>query len=541
MIISVVYLLVRCLLGCLTAADAARHEASKDAELLVLRHENAVLRRQVGRVRYQRGDRLWLAALSRLVPRRRWGEVFAVTPATLLAWHRRLVARKWDYASRRRPGRPSTAAAIRKLVIRIATDNPAWGHRRVQGELVRLGHPIAASTVWQILHDAGIGPAPRRSGPTWKQFLAAQARGIIAADFVHVDTVLLRRIYALIVIEHGTRRAHLAGITANPDGSWTTQAARNLLMDLGQRATSVKFLIRDRAGQFTSSFDAVFTAEGISILAGPPQAPRANAICERIIGTLRRELLDRLLIVNEHHLRQVLTEYLLHYNTARPHRSLGQLTPAQTDSHPPDPVNLAEHRVRRKQVLGGLTCEYYIAALPPSVATGNAGHGPNRISEPHTRHSRRHPPHHLPARAASRHLTPSAQPPPEIWVQARLATPKGVLRLSFQCLTIDDSFSDHFDCRHEGFIGCLCRAAEFIVGPDGAVMRVGLLHPDRPRIVHIARCHGRSLGQSQQSVDPEKQSDVALRQYPCRSFPFDLSCQLVHVSHPVNCRTMSAT
>ena len=191
----------------------------------MLRHENTVLRRQIGRVRYEPGDRLWLAALSRLVPRRRWGEVFAVTPATPLAWHCRLVARRWDYASRRRPGWPSTAAAIRKLVIRIATDNPAWGHQRVQGELVRLGHPIAASTVWQILHDAGIGPAPRRSGPTWKQLLAVQARGIIAADFVHVDTVLLRRLYALIVIEHGTRRAHLAGITANPDGPWTTQTA----------------------------------------------------------------------------------------------------------------------------------------------------------------------------------------------------------------------------------------------------------------------------------------------------------------------------
>jgi transposase len=251
-IISVLYQVVRCLLGCLTVLT--RDETSKDAELLVLRHENAVLRRQVGRVRYEPGDRLWLAALSRLVPRRRWGEVFAVTPATLLAWHRRLVARKWDYASRRRPGRPSTAAAIRKLVIRIATENPTWGHRRVQGELVRLGHPIAASTVWQILHDAGIGPAPRRAGPTWKQFLTAQARGIIAADFVHVDTVLLRRVYALIVIEHGTRRAHLVGITAHPDGAWTTQAARNLLMDLGQRTASVKFLIRDRAGQFHQLF-----------------------------------------------------------------------------------------------------------------------------------------------------------------------------------------------------------------------------------------------------------------------------------------------
>jgi putative transposase len=137
------------------------------------------------------------------------------------------------------------AAAIRKLVIRIATDNPTWGHRRVQGELVKLGHPIAAATVWQILHDAGIDPAPRRKGPTWKQFLTVQAHGILAADFVHVGTVLLRRIYALIITEHGTRRVHLAGITANPDAAWTTQAARNLLMDLGQRATSIKFLLRD--------------------------------------------------------------------------------------------------------------------------------------------------------------------------------------------------------------------------------------------------------------------------------------------------------
>ena len=360
MIISVVYLLVRCLLSCLTVLTRGR--ASKDAELLVLRHENAVLRRQISRVRYEPGDRLWLAAMSRLVPRRRWGEVFAVTPATLLAWHRRLVTRKWDYTSRRRPGRPSTAAAIRKLVIRMATENPAWGHRRLQGELVRLGHPIAAPTVWQILHDAGIDPAPRRSGPTWKQFLTAQARGILAADFVHVDTVLLHRLYALIVIEHGTRRVHLAGLTANPDGAWTTQAARNVLMDLGQCATTVKFLIRDRAGQFTSSFDAVFTAEGIRILASPPQAPIANAICERMIGTLRREVLDRVLIVNEHHLRRVLTEYLRHYNAARPHRALGQLTPAQAGTRPPEPVNLAEHRIRRKQVLGGLTHEYYVAA-----------------------------------------------------------------------------------------------------------------------------------------------------------------------------------
>jgi putative transposase len=287
--------------------------------------------------------------------------VFAVTPATLLAWHRRLVKRKWDYTSRRRPGRPSTAAAIRKLVIGMAIDNPAWGHRRVRGELVKLGHPIAASTVWQILHAAGIDPAPRRSGPTWQQFLTAQAGGILAVDFVHVDTVLLRRLYALIVIDHGTRRAHLAGITAHPDGAWTTQAARNFLMDLGQRAASVKFLIRDRAGQFTDSFDAVFQAERIRILTSPPQAPKANAICERMIGTLRRELFDRVLIVDERHLRRVLVEYLRHYNTARPHRALGQLAPAQAGTRSPE-INLAHHRIRRKQVLSGLTHEYQIAA-----------------------------------------------------------------------------------------------------------------------------------------------------------------------------------
>ena len=215
--------------------------------------------------------------------------------------------------------------------------------------------------MWQILHDAGIGPAPRRTGPAWKQFLTAQARGLLAAGFVHVDTVFLRRVHALIIIGHGTRRAALAGVTAHPDGSWTTQAARNFLMDLGQRAASVKFLIRDRAGQFTGSFDAVFTAEGIRILPSPPQAPRANAVCERMIGTLRRELPGRLLIVNEHHLRQVLTEYLRHDNTARPHRALSQLPPAQAHTQPPQ-INLAEQRVRRKQVLGGLINEYHIAA-----------------------------------------------------------------------------------------------------------------------------------------------------------------------------------
>jgi transposase InsO family protein len=239
----------------------------------------------------------------------------------------------------------------------MAIENPSWGHRRVQGELVRLGHRIAASTVWQILHDAGIDPAPWRSGPSWRQFLITQAKAVLAVDFVPVDIVLLRRIYALIAIEHGSRRAHLVGVSAHPTGEWTTQAARTLMMDLGDRVTSLKFLLRDRDSRFTRAFDAVFAAEGIRILTSPPQAPWANAICERMIGTLRRELLDWILIVNERHLRRILAIYLHHFNTARPHQTLGQLTPAQAETHPPRVINLADHKVHRRALSGCLAVE----------------------------------------------------------------------------------------------------------------------------------------------------------------------------------------
>ncbi len=245
----------------------------------------------------------------------------------------------------------------------MARENPSWGHRRIQGELAKLGHRVAYSTVWEILHAAGLDPAPRRSGPTWTQFLHARARTVIATDFLHVDTILLKRLYVLVFIEHGSRRIHIAGITANPDGPWTTQQARNLAMTLGERLEEMRFLIRDRGGQFTAGFDAVFEDCGLRILMSPPQAPRANAICERLIGTLRREVLDHLLLLNEAHLRVVLTEYAAHYNAARPHQGIAQRVPDDDPDQPTGQViDLDAVRIRRRPVLGGISSEYQIAA-----------------------------------------------------------------------------------------------------------------------------------------------------------------------------------
>ena len=226
-----------------------RGDLAKDAELLVLRHENAVLRRHAGRVRYEPADRAWFTALPRLIPRRRWAEVFPVTPATLLAWHRRLAAKKYDTSKRRKPGRPPTIPSIARLVVRLAKENPLWGHRRIHGELTKLGVTVAPSTVWEILRAAGINPAPRRSGPGWRQFLHAQAAGIVAVDFLHVDTVLLKRLHVLVFIEHGTLRMHLGGVTANPTGEWTVQQARNLALSFDERFEDIKFLIRDRGSR----------------------------------------------------------------------------------------------------------------------------------------------------------------------------------------------------------------------------------------------------------------------------------------------------
>ncbi|GAA1281620.1 integrase core domain-containing protein [Streptomyces aureus] len=361
MIVSLLYKVARKLLsvpGVLSSRDS-----TKAAELLVLRHENAVLRRQIaGPVRYEPADRFWLAALSKLIPRRRWREIFPVTPGTLLAWHRRFIAAKWDYSARRtRTGRPPTRAALKKLILQLARENTQWGHRRIQGELARLAHPIAASTVWEILHAAGIGPAPRRTGPTWREFLTNQAQGIIAADFFHLDTAVGRRLYALAFLEHRTRRLHITGVTAHPTREWAVQQARNLAADLGTRKEFLRFLLRDRDGKYGLSFDAVFEAEEMEILLSAPRAPRMNAHCERVIGSIRREVLDHVLIMNEAHARQVLAAYERHYNEHRPHRARNQLPPG-ADQQPIAVHALEGRRLLRTRVLGSVINEYRYAA-----------------------------------------------------------------------------------------------------------------------------------------------------------------------------------
>ena len=306
---------------------------------------------------------MWFAALARLIPRRRWTEIFPITPATLLAWHRNLAGRKYDTSGRRKPGRPPTVPGIARLVVRLAKENPRWGHRRIHGELAKLGITVAPSTVWQILHAAGIDPAPRRAGPTWRQFLAAQAAGILAVDFLHADTVLLKRLYVLVFIEHGTRRMHLGGVTEHPTGEWTVQQARNLALALGERFGDIRFLLRDRGSNFTAPFDAVFQAAGARILRTAVQAPRMNAICERLVGTLRRELLDRVLILGEAHLRAVLAGYQAHYNTARPHQGIAQRVPDdERGTRRATVTDVDERQIRRKPVLNGLINEYARAA-----------------------------------------------------------------------------------------------------------------------------------------------------------------------------------
>jgi putative transposase len=339
-----------------------RKEAWKTAEILILRHQLAVLqRRQPGRPNVTWADRALLAALLSVIPNaRRQGLRLLVTPDTILRWHRDIIRRRQAARSMRgKTGRPATRRNIRALVLRLARENPSWGYRRIHGELAGLGVKVAASTVWEILKKAGINPAPRRTGPPWSQFMRSQAEAILACDFFTADLLDGTQAYVLAVIEHATRRIRILGITLHPTGEWTTQQARNLLMDLGEQAHQARFMIRDRGSNFTAAFDAVLADAGIRTVLCNVRTPRMNAIAERWIAGCRRELLDRTLIWNQGHLRRILREYETHHNQHRPHRSLdgaGPLKPL------PEPIDLGQYRIRRQARVGGLINEYRLVA-----------------------------------------------------------------------------------------------------------------------------------------------------------------------------------
>jgi putative transposase len=298
-----------------------RKEAWKTAEILILRHQLAVLQqRQACRPHLTWADRALLATLLGVIPKaRRQGLRLLVTPDTILRWHRDIVRRRWAARSiRGKTGRPATRRNISALVLRLARENPEWGYRRIHGELAGLGVKVAASTAWEILKNAGIDPAPRRTGPHWSQFLRSQAEAILACDFFTAGLLDGTQAYVLAVIEHATRRIRILGVTLHPTEEWTAQQARNLLMDLGDEAHRVKFMIRDRGSNYTAAFDAILADAGIRTLLCNVRTPRMNAIAERWIGGCRRELLDRTLIWTQSHLRQILRQYETHHNQHRP-------------------------------------------------------------------------------------------------------------------------------------------------------------------------------------------------------------------------------
>jgi len=348
---SFAYFVIVRLLGVFTGRGSVSQLQLENA---VLRHQVKVLRRTVRRPELRDRDRVFLAAASRALSWDRWAS-FMVTPQTLLRWHRELVRRKWIYR-RRGQGRPSLDPETVDLITRLGRENPRWGCVRIQGELRKLGIRVGASTVRRILRRAGLGPAPRRIGPTWTEFLRAQGRGVLACDFLTVETVFLKTLYVLIFIELSTRRVHVAGTTARPDSAWVTQQARNLSI-IGC-IDNKHLLIRDRDAKFSGAFDEVFRTEDLSVVKTPVRAPRANAFAERWVGTARRECLDHVLIFGRRHLQRVLGAYTEHYNRARPHRGL--------DLDPPNPPSSVEgvagSPVRRRDILGGLIHEYHQAA-----------------------------------------------------------------------------------------------------------------------------------------------------------------------------------
>jgi putative transposase len=331
-----------------------RTEFAKDVELMVLRHQLTVLGRQAGRLSLRPADRAFLAALARVLPRRH-RQGFIVTPQTLLRWHRELVRRKWTQPQRS-PGRPPVNDRVRQLVLRLARENPRWGYPRIAGELRKLGLRVSPSTVRRLLLGAGLRPAPRRAGPSWRDFLRQQAASMLACDFFTVETVSLRRFYVLFFIELGSRRVRIAGCTTNPSGAWVTQQARNLsFTGVFER---MRFLIHDRDSKFTAAFDEIVRSEDIRVIHTPIRAPQANAYAERFVRTVRAECLDWLLILGRRHLESVLRVYTEHYNRERPHRGLALLTPEAGDAA----ALPTAQRIDRRDRLGGLIHEYHRAA-----------------------------------------------------------------------------------------------------------------------------------------------------------------------------------
>jgi transposase len=355
-VLWIVYLLIRRLLELVRLV--CRRPIDNEVELLALRHEIAVLRRQVPRPRLEERDRLLLAALSWVVERARW-QSFLVRPSTLLRWHRERVRRHWTYP-RRGPGRPPLPAETQELIIRLATENPSWGVLRVRGELLKLGVAVSASAIRRLVRASGLGPAPRRSDRTWAAFIRAQAKSILAMDFFTVDTVFLHRLYVLFVIEVGSRQLRVLGVTEHPNQAWVLQQAPNLVMAVEDPDQPVRFVVRDRDAKFSSAMDAVFQTQGVEILRCPIRSPRANAFAERVVRTLRTECLDHLLIIGRRHLETVLRTYVAHYHAERPHRGLYLRVP---DSDHPTPATHHHNRtVRRRDVLGGLIHEYHLSA-----------------------------------------------------------------------------------------------------------------------------------------------------------------------------------
>ena len=354
MLWSFAYLAVRGLLALVLLLGRSRR--SKELEILVLRHELAVLRRQAVRPRLSRADRAFLAVLSRSLPRAAWA-CFLVRPETLLGWHRRLVARRWTYASAG-PGRPPLDSSVGALILRLARENPRWGYRRIVGELKGLGVAVSATTVRSVLIEAGVPPTSERAGLSWRAFLRQQAATTLACDFLTVETAFLQRIYVLFFISLATRRVEYVACTSNPDGGWTAQQARNLMIQFGDEQP-FRLLIHDRDAKFAGAFDEVFRSEGCKVTRTPVRAPNANAYAERWVRTVRADCLDHLLIVGRRHLERVLRVYVRHYNEHRPHRAL-RLAPPDRST----PVEQAELPVlaERRDLLGGLIHEYQAAA-----------------------------------------------------------------------------------------------------------------------------------------------------------------------------------